>query len=122
MSNRYILLVEDDTELREVLVELLQDEGHRVVHAENGNVALEYLRSHSAPDLVLLDFMMPIMDGKMFCEERKTDELIRQIPVALLTAATISKDIIDKMQVSTVLTKPIDMDTFLKTVKQYSPV
>jgi CheY-like chemotaxis protein len=49
---------------------------------ENGKVASEYLGSHPVPDLVLLDFMMPIMDGKMFCEERKKDELIRQIPVA----------------------------------------
>lgn len=122
MSNGYILLVEDEAELREVLVELLQEEGHRVVQAENGKVALEYLRSHPAPDLVLLDFMMPIMDGKKFCEEREKDDVIRLIPVALLTAATISKDTIDKMQVSTVLTKPIEMDTFFKTIKQYSPV
>lgn len=122
MSKGYILLVEDEAELREVLVELLQEEGHRVVQAENGKVALEYLRSHPAPDLVLLDFMMPIMDGKKFCEERLKDAELKKIPVALLTAATISAETIDEMQVLTVLAKPIDMDVFFKTIKEFSPV
>ena len=94
---RYVLLVEDESELREVLVELLQEEGHVVAQAENGQAALNYLRSHPAPFLILLDYMMPVMDGKRFCEERAKDNDLKKIPVALLTAATISNETIDKM-------------------------
>ncbi len=65
MANR-LLLVEDDETLRESLRETLEDYGFSVDEAEHGRAALEYLRSHASPCLVLLDLMMPVMNGWEF--------------------------------------------------------
>jgi CheY-like chemotaxis protein len=86
-SNRTILVVDDDRDIRETLSEILRDEGYRVATAANGSEALKLLRSlAAAPALVLLDLMMPVMDGYRFLEERGKDPALASIPVAVISA------------------------------------
>lgn len=78
-----ILIVEDDTNIRQGLVEALSREGYALIAAENGQVALEMYRQEK-PDFIILDIMMPVLDGYAVCREiRKQDE---QIPIVFLSA------------------------------------
>src|SRR5579859_1235879 len=78
----YILLVEDDDEVSTTFSEVLEEDGHRVVTFENGQLALDYLRQKSVlPKLIFLDFLMPHMDGWEFLAERRKDSRIAEVPV-----------------------------------------
>ncbi len=118
-NNDFILLVDDEPDLRGVLSDFLEEEGYTVVQAENGAKALEFLHSNLAPRLILLDFMMPKMDGKQFCLERNKDPNLSTIPVILLTAAKVSRDVLNSMNVQANVSKPPDIDEFLRVVKHY---
>jgi CheY-like chemotaxis protein len=87
MSRQSVLIVDDDLDIREVLAETLEVRGFDVATAANGLDALRVLRSKSAqPSVILLDLMMPIMDGYGFLEERRLDPAIASIPLAIVTA------------------------------------
>src|SRR5438270_7170536 len=85
-GDRSILLVEDDAATREALALILGTEGYRVTGAANGAEALGVLRSAPPPDLILLDLMMPIMDGWQFRREQVRDAALSAIPVVVLSA------------------------------------
>ncbi len=84
---RPILVVDDDTDLRETLGELLTEEGYEPRLFENGRTALDCLRHGIRPKLILLDLMMPEMNGWQFREEQLRDERLRDIPVVVMTAS-----------------------------------
>ena len=82
-----IAVVDDDEDIREVVCEALHDEGYRTLGASNGQEALTLLQtSHEQPSLILLDLMMPVMDGWEFLLNISEDPRFRQIPVALMSA------------------------------------
>jgi CheY-like chemotaxis protein len=82
-----ILLVEDDDELRDIIGDLLEESGYDVVPASHGRQAIEYLRTSSErPVLVLLDLMMPIVNGWECLREIKSDDELSSIPVVVMTA------------------------------------
>ncbi len=82
---KHILVIEDEVDLREAMMEALHEEGYKVSGAENGLVGLETaLRDH--PDLILLDLMMPIMDGQEMFRRLREDEWGRGANVVILTA------------------------------------
>ena len=85
-----VLVVEDDADTREMLRRLLVGEGCLVAEAENGKVALERV-SEFHPDLVLLDLMMPVMDGFEFIEALRSRPDAADIPVIVVTAADLSE-------------------------------
>jgi class 3 adenylate cyclase len=87
MSDGHILVVDDTPFNRRLLVRLLEDIGHRTIEAENGRLALESLRADGAEsvDLVLLDLEMPEMDGHETLAALKADEVLRDIPVIVVT-------------------------------------
>ena len=88
MASTPILLVEDDPDIRELFAETLRQAGIQVTTAENGFEALRLLReSRLAPSGILLDLMMPVMDGYAFLYERRKDPNLASIPVAVVTAA-----------------------------------
>jgi GAF domain-containing protein/DNA-binding response OmpR family regulator/anti-sigma regulatory factor (Ser/Thr protein kinase) len=89
--DRPVLVVDDDAEVRQLLRRMLESEGFAVVEAENGRVALERLRGES-PSLILLDLMMPEMDGFEFVAELRRHEDWRAIPVVVITARDLSRD------------------------------
>ncbi len=83
------MLVEDDDDLREALAEVLATADLEVIEAHDGQHALELLRHATRPPaVILLDLMMPVMDGETFLEHRAADAELRRIPVVVLTAQT----------------------------------
>ena len=81
-----ILVVDDDRFLREVLAEIFSAEGHAVYEAGHGGQALELLASGCRPGIILLDIMMPVMDGFGFLERKNADPAIAAIPVIVISA------------------------------------
>ena len=108
LGERRLLLVEDDGELRSSLAELLRSDGYDVVGAANGSEALEYLKQSPAPDLILLDLMMPVKDGWQFRIEQKRDPTISSIPVLAISADDTPKAV------------AIDAEMYLKKPFQYT--
>jgi CheY-like chemotaxis protein len=114
-----ILLVEDDTDSREILAEILEEEGYRVACAANGQEALDYLQSNTSPPrLILLDLMMPVMDGWQFLDEQRRTPNLATIPVVIVTGmgARTRKN---GLGVAGYLLKPIDVTALLGMVASY---
>ena len=87
MNRHKVMVVEDDSEIREALLEILEENGCDAVGAVNGERALAYLRStDSLPCLILLDLMMPVMDGHEFRQCQHEDATLARIPVIVMTA------------------------------------
>jgi len=112
-----ILIVEDDADLRDMMAQLLLLEGYATATAANGREALEYLRQTGTPKLILLDLMMPVMDGWEFRREQQRDPAIADVPVVVLSALDRSRatDVI----ANDFLKKPLDFDRLLELVRSY---
>src|SRR5436190_2010961 len=82
-----ILMIEDDEDIRLPLKMLLAIEDYEIETAENGQVGINYLRdAETLPDLILLDLVMPVMDGYAFSREKLADPRLAKIPVILMSA------------------------------------
>ncbi len=112
-----ILVVDDTPENIEILVELL--DGFDLKVAINGQEALETAWEDKAPDLILLDIMMPEMDGYEACRQLRTDERTREVPVIFLTAKTQKEDIYKAFEAGgqDYVTKPFDARELMERVK-----
>ncbi len=119
MSKR-ILVVEDDNSIRELLVELLQSEGYEVASAVNGLEGLKSLQTQPQPDLILIDLMMPVMDGYSFRTEQMKHPIWSKIPVVVMSAEANAKEKMKNFSITAFLSKPVELDTILKTVEMYS--
>ena len=109
-----ILLVDDSPDLRIPMKRLLEMEGYRVVCAENGQAALDYLRSGKPlPGLILLDLMMPVMDGPTFRAAQVSDSKLSKIPVVVMSASALVKREADQLGVRAYLSKPVELDDLL---------
>lgn len=105
-----ILVVEDDRDIRESLVDMLQDEGFLVISAENGKIGIELLQSSAhLPSLVLLDLTMPVMDGYAFRREQLKDPKFAAIPTALLSADGSLEEKAKLTGLKDYITKPINL-------------
>jgi CheY-like chemotaxis protein len=104
-----VMLVEDDKDIRELLADLLRDEGYTVAVAANGAVALEALRAEAKPhvDVILLDLMMPVMDGTEFRSIQLADPRIATIPVILFTADGNADQQAEVLSAAAAIPKPI---------------
>jgi two-component system response regulator VicR len=109
-----ILLVDDDADTRRTLREFLTGEGFLVHTGRDGQHALNLLE-RIKPDLILLDYKMPVMDGKQFLAVMRRTPQLQNIPVVILSAATREWSGAN-LEVVDVLTKPVDLDTLLATV------
>lgn len=118
MAAKLILIIEDDTDIRDAFSEILGSlSGHQLLLAENGKVALEILRNTpELPDLILLDVLMPVMDGFAFRSEQLADNRLKEIPIVVLSASHRITDLAVKMQANAYLKKPISMDEFLEVI------
>src|SRR5439155_12456386 len=90
--NRCVLVVEDDTDGRETLAELLEAEGYPVARAANGRQALDYLQRAGPPGLILLDLLMPVMDGYQFRQRQRQDPVLASIPIAVVSVVRHNSD------------------------------
>ncbi len=106
-------MVDDDESFRTELVEALQKSGFAVVSAGDGREALEYLRGDNTPALVLLDMMMPLMNGWSLFEAVKQDPRLASVPIVLLTAVAENDDAQPLPAVAERLNKPVRMNTLL---------
>jgi len=114
-TSGFVLTVDDDPDLLEVTSFVIENEGISVETARNGEEALALLRTGRRPRLVLLDLMMPVMNGWEFLNEVAKDPRLSQIPVVVLTAA-------EHVQVTgavEVLAKPMDLAALLSVVERY---
>jgi CheY-like chemotaxis protein len=115
-----ILLVDDDLSIRTALAEILEDEGYHVVGAANGQEALRYLQQQKdAPCLILLDLMMPIMNGWDFRREQQQDPQLASIPVVVISADNSVPQKAASLAATGYLQKPIDLERLIATVSQY---
>lgn len=120
MKSKKILIVEDDRDIAENLQELLECEGYRVHLASNGQEALNQLRSESElPSLIILDLMMPVMDGSQFRQEQEKDLKLAGIPVVIMTADGNIAAKKAKVSAKVHLRKPLDVDVVLDAIKQF---
>ena len=109
-----VLVVEDDDDIRSLLAELLEEEGYEVVSAADGRQGLD--RAHERPpDLILLDLMMPVMNGWEFREEQKRDPAIAGVPVVVVSAA--ARATIDASQVNA---NPFTLEDLHEAVERHA--
>jgi CheY-like chemotaxis protein len=113
-----ILVVDDDMDIRETLAQILEFEGFNVICASNGQEAIERLKS-VRPNLILLDLMMPVMDGYEFRIAQKARPEIAEIPVIVLSADGNVKQKAAAADVQAFLRKPIELETLLAAIRQF---
>src|SRR5437870_3267633 len=110
-----VLVVEDDRDLREMMLQLLAAEGFEPIAACDGIEALERLRSSAeAPHVILLDMMMPRMDGWTFRAVQEGDPDLAPIPVVVLSAAP--RDQLKSVHAAAILQKPLDYERLIEVV------
>jgi len=115
---REVLVVDDDFGTGEALTHLLQDRSYSVISAADGREALNYLRDASAPGIIILDLMMPVMDGWEFLEHQSREPALRDIPVIVVTATPPRHP----LRAKAVLQKPIQFESLLKIMERLLPV
>jgi CheY-like chemotaxis protein len=119
VTDRRILLVEDDELTRSALAVTLQSQGYTVSCAANGQEAIEQLRQGPLPQLILLDLMMPVMDGWRFRREQTRDPGLASIPVVIVSADSALSERAALLEVSGYLEKPIDPGQLIDAVRQH---
>lgn len=111
-----ILVVEDDDDARTIVVELLRTEGYEVREAQSGEIALQVLSElEKQPCLILLDWMMPAMDGRMFLNALGASHKLASLPVVVITAGNLDR----AAGARRVFKKPISLGLLLALVKDY---
>lgn len=117
MSCETILLVEDDDDIRSTLKEVLELEGYSVATAAHGQEAFERLEEIERPCIILLDLMMPVMNGWEFLEKQKVHKKFSSIPVLVVSAAGEKARSASAAQ--GFVKKPIEVDGLLELIKKY---
>jgi CheY-like chemotaxis protein len=114
-AKRTLLIVEDDPDALEALGDLLDSHGYAVASASNGAEALELLGRSPLPSLIVLDLLMPTMDGWEFRRRQKNDPRIAHIPVVVVSASSAAKPI----DADSILRKPVDINRLLETIARH---
>lgn len=117
MSRNKVLVVEDDDEIRTSVADVLDIEGFDVQTAKNGLDALRQLQGGSLPDMILLDMMMPVMDGWQFMEELRKMNQSAQKPVVIFSAYGNPEGMAAELDVAGYLRKPFSVDELLAAVQ-----
>jgi len=114
--------VDDDRDIREALDWLLREKGYRTATAANGWEALVWLRDASQlPFLILLDLMMPVLDGWQFLRQCQQDPLLATVPVWVLSAHYVPEEVVGA-GAARFLAKPLDLDHLLGMIVQLRPI
>ena len=113
-----ILIAEDNAEIRTLVSSILVEEGHKVGVAQNGQQALDMMLD-DAPDVLVLDIMMPQMDGYSVLKELKSSGIKEQTKILILTAKTSESDWVRgyKLGADSYLTKPFDTDELINSIE-----
>jgi len=114
---RRVLVVDDDEQLRYVLRETMSEDGYEVEAASNGREALAIIERWP-PDLIVLDLMMPVMDGESFRQEQRRLGLAEQVPLIVLSASREMRSAAERVGAAASVPKPFDLDDLLETVNR----
>ena len=117
MSLPTVFIIEDDVDTRDMLAKFLELEGYRVELASNGRQALDLLSRGACATVIVLDLMMPVMDGWEFRCRQIEDARLRDIPTIVVSAA--GRERLAQIQADAYLSKPVDMDELLERVSQF---
>lgn len=117
MTRKTILLVEDDLDVRDVMQDLLEDQGYDVVPAANGKQAIDYLTldRQSRPDLVILDLMTPLVTGWQVLQTVRQRPALAKLPVIIISATSTDRP----TGAAAFLRKPFRLEKFFETVRHY---
>lgn len=116
-SYKSVLIIEDDDDVREALAQLLEDEGYGVHAAHNGREGLQIASQKAPPRVIVLDLMMPVMNGWEFLAARRNDPRLRDVPVVVVSATGDSERL---SGATAFLRKPIDIRRLLQVVHEYT--
>ncbi|WP_426750193.1 response regulator [Myxococcus sp. Y35] len=114
----HVVVIEDSADIREALQEVLTDEGYSVSVASNGLEGYKLLSAIRRPCLILLDWVMPVVDGREFLVRLRADPTLAALPVLVLTACTIDPA---PQGVQGLLYKPMDLDVLLAAIDRHCP-
>ena len=112
-----VLVVDDDADVRELLRVALEAEGYYVAGADNGRAALDHLRSHAASCIILLDLMLPVMDGSHFRTAQLHDRSLAWIPVVVMSGGPDSDRHAREMGARRLVRKPLDLDEVTQALR-----
>ncbi len=116
-----VLVVEDDDDVREALLLLLDNEGVHAVGATDGLDALGRIEAGFRPSLILLDLMMPVMDGEKFLRARKANPALASIPVVVVSAMQRMRVDPVELDVDEMIPKPVNPVRVIDLVRHYRP-
>jgi CheY-like chemotaxis protein len=116
LEKEFIMVVEDEDEAREILLQILEFEGFQVRGFANGAEALDYLKGGPAPCLIVLDVVMPVMDGREFRAAVLKNPGWARIPTIVVTA--LESSVVRDLSAIKVLRKPVDVEALLSVVRQ----
>lgn len=122
-KGKKILVVDDEPELVSLIAAFLGDAGYEIITAGDGEKALEMVQTN-LPDLILMDIMLPKMDGWLVCQKLKADEKLKKIPTILLSGMLVADSTPDKSveKCDYLLAKPIEMQNLLQKVQEFIAV
>ena len=115
---KLILIVEDDHDVAQSVAEVLESSGYATALAGNGREALDHLQSNDLPDLILLDMMMPVMDGWQFREEQRKSPAFDAVPVVVVTADGNARGKAAAVHAAGQVQKPVTIDSLLDEVER----
>ena len=114
-----ILVVDDDVDALEAMRFVLEGAGYDVVTAANGEEALRYLQGRGAPGLILLDLMMPVMNGWTFLAHVESDPRLGTIPIVVLSGGMLREAEVASLGVAEYLEKPVEISTLFPVIRRY---
>lgn len=118
LDRQLILVIDDDSDIREALATVLESAGYAVLLAENGQAALDLLKvERNLPSLILLDLMMPVMDGWQFREKQKSSERLSEVPVVIISAGGKVEQKAENLAAAGWLRKPFTIPLLLREVE-----
>jgi CheY-like chemotaxis protein len=118
-ADSYVLVVDDDPAIRGLVADALRDEGYTVDLAAHGREALDAMRARR-PATVVLDLMMPVMDGFMFMEACLTEHLCENVPIVVISAVQDALQRVKDVPVHACIAKPFDLNDLIRTVGQFA--
>ena len=118
-DKRTVLIVDDDADIRDLMKIILEHEGYRVNVAADGFEALQQLQGGAHPSLILLDLMMPRMDGEQFLKEMRSTRF-SGTPVIIMSGHAAAQTKANELHVDFCLMKPVECSELLTTVKRFT--
>jgi CheY-like chemotaxis protein len=117
-TGKMLLVVEDNEVAREGLAAILRREGYAVALATDGQQALDYLVGNPAPDLILLDMLMPVLDGWHFLDQLRRSGRLGSVPILVTTGTILTQEWARDHGCAGFIKKPIDAESLLEEIRR----